>query len=166
MWLWFFFFVFFFDAHLVLWNLAKITTQSQKEKKSFSIAFRTHIKVALPIILKPLGKYWACVKISNYDNFLIAEDFNSETLEFTMINFCDMYHLVKYPIYFKNLKKSSYIDRLFTIFLKWSIDTQTLKTELSDFNKLTVIVLKMYYQKKIFFHRKIIFFTWASIFLT
>ena len=57
----FFFFFFFFDAHLVLWNLAKITTQSQKEKKSFSIAFRTHIKVALPIILKPLGKFWTCV---------------------------------------------------------------------------------------------------------
>ena len=121
MWLWFFFFFWCSPCALKFRQNNNSISESQlnnSNSKSFSIAFRTHIKVALPIILKPLGKYWTCVKISNYDNFLIAEDFNSETLEFTMINFCDMYHLVKYPIYFKNLKKSSYIDRLFTIFFK------------------------------------------------
>ena len=44
-------------------------------------------------------------KYAKYDNFLVIDDFNSNTPETTMINFCDMYHLrnlVKDPTCYEN----------------------------------------------------------------
>ena len=48
--------------------------------------------------------------MSKYDSFHILSDFNSETTETTMSNFCDMCHLhnlVTDPTCYKNPKKIS-----------------------------------------------------------
>ena len=86
-----------------------------------------------------------------YDNFLIAGDFSSEMSESAMDNFRGAYHLLdlmKDPTCFKNPNKPSCIDLLPTNFPKSFLKSQTLETGLSDFDKLTLTVLKIHYKKK------------------
>jgi len=77
-------------------------------------------------------------------------DFNSETTENTMIDFCDTYglsNLIKEPTCYKNLKNPSCIDLILTNKTKSFQHSNVYETGLSDFHKLTVTVLKMSYQK-------------------
>ena len=85
------------------------------------------------------------------DNFPIVGDFNSEMTECAMKNFCRAYHLlnlIKDPTCFKNPDKPSCIDLLLTHFLKSFLKSQTLETDLSDFHKSMLTVLKIHYKKQ------------------
>ena len=85
-----------------------------------------------------------------YDNFLIVGDFNSEMTESAMENFCGTYYLhnlIKDPRCYKNPDIPSCIDLLLTNFPKSLLKSQTLETGLLDFHKLTLTVLKIYYEK-------------------
>ena len=70
------------------------------------------IKNHLYIIGKHLNSY-----SSQYDNFIIIGDFNSEPTENNMTDFCDLYNvrnIIKGPTCFKNPEKPSCIDLLLT----------------------------------------------------
>ena len=82
-----------------------------------------------------------------YNHFLIVGDFNSEMTESFMENFCGTYHLhnlIKDSACFKNPDKPSSTDLLLTNFPKSFLKSQTLKTGLSDFHRLTLTILKVY----------------------
>ena len=82
---------------------------------------------------------------SNYDNFLLAGDFNAEEWEPCLKSFMfeyDIYCLVKDKTCFKNPVNPSYID-LFITNNKYSFrNTTTVCTWASDCHKMVVTVLK------------------------
>ena len=78
-----------------------------------------------------------------YDKYLCMADFNSETPETALRNFCDLYKLknLARESSFKNPDNSSYIDLS-------SQDTQAIETAYSDFRKVNLTILKMYFTKQ------------------
>ena len=85
-----------------------------------------------------------------YDNFILLGDFNNEPEEKNMSNFLNTYHLkntVKQKTCFKNPDRLSCIDLILTISSRSFQDTCTVETGLSDFHKLVVTVLKLYFPK-------------------
>ena len=86
--------------------------------------------------------YW--ISCGNYNNFLIAGDFNFEINESWMHDFCSIYNshsLCDIAICYKNPEKSSYIDLFQTNFPRSFQNTSTVWTNLSVFNQLVVTVL-------------------------
>ena len=89
--------------------------------------------------------------LSQYERFLCIGDFNSEITEFAMKNFCDIYHLknlVNVPTCYKNPLKPSCIDLFLTNCSRSFQDTQVIETGLSDFHKMNITVLKMFFSKQ------------------
>lgn len=87
----------------------------------------------------------------HYDNFIILGDFNSETSEDNMENFCSLYNLknlIKEPTCFKNVNNPSCIDLILTNRSHSFQDTRVVETGLSDFHKLTATVLKTRFKKQ------------------
>ena len=75
---------------------------------------------------------------SRYDKYLCIGDFNSDTSETTLTNFCDLYKLkdlVREPTYLKNPDSPPYIDLLLRNCSRSFQDTQVIETGLSDFHK-------------------------------
>ena len=69
--------------------------------------------------------------ISNYDNFLIVGDLNSEITENSMYEFCNSYNLHSLchkSTYYKNPEKPSYIDLFLTNSPRSFQNTQTIGT--------------------------------------
>ena len=99
------------------------------------------------------------VYLKNYDNLLILGDLNSELEETCLNDFCNVNNLKslnKKPTCFKNPENPSCIDLFLTNRQKSFQNTSTIETGISDFHKLVVTVLKMYYKKqnpKIFQYR-------------
>lgn len=88
--------------------------------------------------------------MTNYENFLLLGDFNSETHESFMSEFCNIYNLcnlVKEPTCFKNPLNPSSIDLILTNKPKRFQNTFTIETGLSDHHKMTVTVLRSFVQK-------------------
>ena len=86
-----------------------------------------------------------------YDNFILFGDFNKEPEEKNMLNFLNTYHLkniVKQKTCFKNPDRPSWIDLIPTNPSRSFQDTCTIETGLSDFHKLVVSVLKLYFPKQ------------------
>ena len=68
-----------------------------------------------------------------------------------MKNFCDINHLknlVKVPTCYKNPLKPSCIDLYLTNCSRSFQDTQVIETGLSDFHKMNITVLKMFFSKQ------------------
>ena len=68
-----------------------------------------------------------------------------------MKNFCDMYHLknlVNVPTCYKNPLKPSCFDLFLTNCSRSFQDTQIIETGLSDFHKMNITVLKMFFSKQ------------------
>ena len=89
--------------------------------------------------------------LSQYKRFLCIGDFNSEITEFAMKHFCDLYHLknlVNVPTCYKNPLKPSCIDLFLTNCSRSFQDTQVIETGLSDFQKLNITVLRMFFSKQ------------------
>ena len=66
-------------------------------------------------------------------------------------DFCEMYnlkHLIKYKTCFKNPTKPNCIDLIVTNRPKCFQDTVVFETGLSDFHKMSITVMKMYYTKQ------------------
>ena len=86
-----------------------------------------------------------------YDKYLCIGDFNSETSETALRNFCDLYklkNLVREPTCFKNPDNPSCIDLFLTNCSRSFQDTQVIETGLSDFHKMNLTVLKMFFTKQ------------------
>ena len=86
-----------------------------------------------------------------YDNFILLGNFNNEPEENNMSNFLNIYHLkniVKQKTCFKNPERPSCIDLILTDSSRSFQDTCTVETGLSDFHKLVVTVLKLYFPKQ------------------
>ena len=88
---------------------------------------------------------------SKYDNFILLNDLNSEPTESAVRNFCEIYsckNLMKDNTCFKNPLKPSCIDLIITIRTKNSQNSVTVETGLSDFHKMTLTVMKVFYKKQ------------------
>ena len=94
-----------------------------------------------------------------YENFILIGDFNSETCEGSMKDFCCLYNLknlVKNPTCFKNSEHPTCIDLILTNKSSSLQHTSIIETGLSDFHRLTVTVMKINFQKqakKILYYR-------------
>ena len=107
---------------------------------------KEHISYFLSQISKSLDTL-----ISKYDNLLIIGDFNSEISEEAMNDFSQMYNLknlIKEPTCFKNPNNPSSIDIMLTNHKNSFHGSSTVETGLSDHHKMTVTVLKHYFNKK------------------
>ena len=107
-------------------------------------------KINAPQFLNALGNN-IDFYMPNYDNFLFLGDFNSELSETVMIDFCDTYNLknmIKEPTCFKNLQNPSSIDVILTNRSRSFQHSKVIETGLSDHHKLTLTVLKTYFQKQ------------------
>ena len=107
---------------------------------------KTSITYFLDNIGKQVDKF-----LGSYDHLLILGDFNCTMSEKPMIDFCDMYNLhnlIKEPTCYKNPNNPSSIDLMLTN-SKYSFQNSiTIETGLSDFHKMTISVLKMYFKKQ------------------
>ena len=89
--------------------------------------------------------------LSKYDNFMLIGDLNAEPTEAAVSDFCEIYnlkHLIKDKTCFKNPTKPTCIDLIVTNRPKCFQDTVVFETGLSDFHKMSVTVMKMYYAKQ------------------
>ena len=89
--------------------------------------------------------------LPKFDNLLLLGDFNSEPHETAMKEFCDIYNLqnlIKDPTCYKNALNPSLIDLILTNKPNKFQNSQVIETGLSDHHKLTISVLKLYFQKK------------------
>ena len=83
--------------------------------------------------------------------YLFIGDFNSETSETALKNFCGVYklkNLNRESTCFKNLVNPSLIDLFLTNCSRSFQDTLVIETGLSDTRKMYKIVLKMYFTKQ------------------
>ena len=67
-----------------------------------------------------------------------------------MSNFCVLYNLknlIKEPTCYKNVDKSTSIDQILTDHPRCFQHSGVFETSLSDFHKLSITVLKMFYAK-------------------
>ena len=89
--------------------------------------------------------------LSKYDNYILIGDFNSEINEEVMMEFCDTYNLsnlIKEPTCFKNPHNPSSIDLMLTNRVRQFQNSHTVETGLSDHHKMTISVLKTFFQKQ------------------
>ena len=91
------------------------------------------------------------ILLSKYDNFMWIGDLNAEPTEVAVSDFCEIYtlkHLIKDKLCFKNPTKPTCIDLIVTNRPKCFQDTVAFETGLSDFHKMSVTVMNMYYAKQ------------------
>ena len=106
----------------------------------------SHIKNHLQEIGKGLQYY-----SSKYENFIVLGDFNAEMSNPHMSEFCALYNLtnlIKEPKCYKNVDKPTSIDLILTNHARCFQHSGIHETGLSDFHKLTITVLKMFYAKQ------------------
>ena len=87
---------------------------------------------------------------ANYDNLLLMGDFNVNTSELNMRDFCDSYgfkSLIKVATCFKHPENPSCIDLILTNDPLSFQSSGVIETGLSDFNKMIVTVMKTTNQK-------------------
>ena len=101
--------------------------------------------------LKEIGKILDNYS-SKYDNFILLGDFNLEPTESAVRGFCEIYSrkiLIKdNTCCFKNPSKPSCIDLVITNRPKSFQNSVTVETGLSDFHKITLTVMKVFYKKQ------------------
>ena len=88
---------------------------------------------------------------SHYKNFILLGDFNVEPTEDAMEEFMKVYNLknlVKGPTCFENPDKPSCIDLNLSNKSKTFQTSQIIETGISDFHKMVMTVLKVYFKKK------------------
>ena len=88
---------------------------------------------------------------SKYDNFILLGDLNSQPTESAVRDFCEIYsykNLIKDNTCFKNLLKPSCMDLIITNRPKSFQNSVTVETGLSDFQKMRLTVMKVFYKKQ------------------
>ena len=112
----------------------------------FFFFHRNNISNHISHLSKGLGNY-----ISHYDNILLLGDFNSQPLENCVNDFCNVCNLsnfVKKPTCHKNSDNPSCVDLFLTNRPKCFQSTMTMETGISDFHKMVITVLKIFYKKQ------------------
>ena len=87
---------------------------------------------------------------SEYDNYLLIGYFNGEPNEPAISDFCEIYNtknIIKEKTCFKNPENPTCIDLILTNRPRSFQDSTVIETGLSDFHKMCVTVMKMYYCK-------------------
>ena len=90
------------------------------------------------------------VLYGKYDSLILMGDFNAEPSNQHMQDFMELYdleNLIKESTCFKNPQNPSCIDLILSNHPRSFQFSQVLETGLSDFHKMTLTVLKMFYQK-------------------
>ena len=88
---------------------------------------------------------------SHYGKYVCIGDLNSETSETALTKFCDLYklkNLVREATCFKNPDNPLCIDLFLTNCSRSFQDIQVIETGLSDFHKMNLTVLKMFFIKQ------------------
>ena len=104
------------------------------------------ISTHLDQIGKNLDKY-----MLTYSNFLLLGDLNAEPTNPTVHDFCQVYsckNLIHENTCFKNPQNPSCIDLMLTNMPKSFQSSLVLETGLSDFHKMTLTVMKVFYKKQ------------------
>ena len=89
--------------------------------------------------------------ISQYDNIMLLGDVNVESSYPVLNDFCNVYNLfslVKEPTCFKNPDNPSCIDLFLTNRPRSFQNTLTIETGISDFHKMAIMVMKIFYKKQ------------------
>ena len=89
--------------------------------------------------------------LSKFDNIMLIGDLNVEPTKAAVSDFCKIYnlkHLIKDKTCFKNPTKPTCIDFIVTNRSTCFQETVVFKIGLSDFHKMSVTVIKMYYAKQ------------------
>ena len=100
--------------------------------------------------LKEIGKDLD-VLTSKYDNIILMGDFNAEPADTVVSDFCEIYNLkniIREKTCFKNPNNPSCIDLIITSRPKSFQNSMFIETGLSDFHKMCITVMKMYYSKQ------------------
>ena len=87
---------------------------------------------------------------SSHENYIIMGDFNLGPENTYIKSFCDNFdlaNLIKEPTCFKNPENPSCIDLSFTNRPRDFQNSCAIETGLSDFHKMTLTVMKKYFQK-------------------
>ena len=88
---------------------------------------------------------------SKYENFIVLGDFNAEMTNTHMEEFFSVYNftsLIKDPTCFKNPEKLIAIDHILANHPRCFQHFSLYEKGLSDFHRLTLIVLKVYHSKQ------------------
>ena len=89
--------------------------------------------------------------LTKYDNVFLMGDFNADKNNTSLEDFCQLYnlkHLIKVPTCYKNPENPSIIDLMLTNSPYSYQNSCAIETGLSGFHKMTVTVLKTFFQKK------------------
>ena len=89
--------------------------------------------------------------LTKYDNAFLMGNFNADKNNTSLKDFCQLYnlkHLIKVPTCYKNPENPSIIDLMLTNSPDSYQNSCAIETGLSDFHKMTVTVLKTFFQKK------------------
>ena len=104
------------------------------------------------IYFQPSDRYWEEPRfVVSYDNVLLLGDFNAEVENNFLKEFCDLYgmkSLIRIPTCYKNPANSTCIDLMLTNSNRSFQNSCTIETGLSDFHKMIVTVLKIYFRKR------------------
>ena len=107
---------------------------------------KENISYFLKYVSRELDKY-----LLKYENLLLLGDWSSAVTEKEMKDFCERYgleNLIKVPTCYKNPENPSSIDIMLTNKKLSFQNSLTIETDLSDFHKMTITVLKKYFKKK------------------
>ena len=86
-----------------------------------------------------------------YDNIILMGDFNAEPADTVVSDFCEIYNLkniTREKTCFKNPNNPSCIDLIITNRSKSFQNSMVIETGLSDFHKMCITIMKMYYSKQ------------------
>ena len=86
----------------------------------------------------------------HYDDIILLGDFNADMQDVNLNDFCSLYNfknLIKEPTCYKNPLNPSCIDLIITNRPNSFQDTNVIETGLSDFHKLIISVMKMFFKK-------------------
>ena len=90
-------------------------------------------------------------QLGQYENFILMSDFNVEPNDATMKRFCQIYgckNIVKDKTCFKNPINPTCIDLIITNRPKSFQEPEVIETWLSDFHKMSLTVMKVFYNKQ------------------
>ena len=99
--------------------------------------------------LKELGKNLD--SNSKYDNFIVLGDLNAEPTNEALYDFCQVYgcsNIVKENTCYKNPENPSCVDLIITNRPRSFQGTKTIETGLSDFHKMSLTIMKVFYKKQ------------------
>ena len=121
----------------------------RKKKWLLSVSYNPH-KALIGKHLQAVGKNLDLCS-GRYENVIIMGDFNTEPTESAMGEFMNIYNLknlIKGPTCYKNPDKPSCIDLILTNKSRSFHSSHIIETGISDFHKMTVSVMKIYFKKQ------------------